>query len=199
MNAAMPPARWALATACSATVVLPEDSGPKTSMTRPRGSPPMPRATSRAIEPVGMTSIGGRLFSPRRITDPLPNWRSICARAVSSAFSRSAGAGMSSPLERALAERRADGVVGGVVAGDPAARALVIADDARGPHRQSRWSRPDLWTTGLRPDAVDDISPNTCSRCQRHARHADPLRRDPRTAQDARTAGWSCQAGIVAM
>ena len=28
MNAAMPPARWALATACRATVVLPEDSGP---------------------------------------------------------------------------------------------------------------------------------------------------------------------------
>ena len=28
MNAAMPPAAWALATACNATVVLPEDSGP---------------------------------------------------------------------------------------------------------------------------------------------------------------------------
>ena len=28
MNATMPPARWALATACRATVVLPEDSGP---------------------------------------------------------------------------------------------------------------------------------------------------------------------------
>lgn len=28
MNAAIPPAAWALATACSATVVLPEDSGP---------------------------------------------------------------------------------------------------------------------------------------------------------------------------
>ena len=28
MNAAMPPAAWALATACRATVVLPEDSGP---------------------------------------------------------------------------------------------------------------------------------------------------------------------------
>ncbi len=28
MNATMPPPRWALATACSATVVLPEDSGP---------------------------------------------------------------------------------------------------------------------------------------------------------------------------
>ncbi len=28
MKATMPPLRWALATACSATVVLPEDSGP---------------------------------------------------------------------------------------------------------------------------------------------------------------------------
>ena len=28
MNAAIPPARWALATACSAIVVLPEASGP---------------------------------------------------------------------------------------------------------------------------------------------------------------------------
>ena len=28
MNAAMPPARWALAMACSVSVVLPEDSGP---------------------------------------------------------------------------------------------------------------------------------------------------------------------------
>src|SRR3954451_19651713 len=169
MNAAIPPARWAFATACRATVVLPEDSGPKTSTTRPRGRPPMPSATSRAIDPVGITSIGGRLSSPRRITDPLPNWRSICARAVSSAFSRSAGAGMSSPLERALAERRADAVVGGVVAGDPATRALVITDDARGPHRQSRWSRLDLWTTGLGPDAVDDTSPNRGSTCRRHA------------------------------
>ena len=48
----------------------------------------MPRAMSRAIEPVGMTSIGARTSSPRRITEPLPNWRSIWASAASSALSR---------------------------------------------------------------------------------------------------------------
>src|SRR5215207_7373978 len=61
---------------------------------RPLGIPPMPSATSRAIEPVGMTSTGARSSLPRRMTEPLPNWRSICASAVSSAFSRSAGDAM---------------------------------------------------------------------------------------------------------
>ncbi len=49
----------------------------------------MPRAMSRATEPVGITSTGARPSWPRRMTEPLPNWRSICASAVSSAFSRS--------------------------------------------------------------------------------------------------------------
>jgi hypothetical protein len=31
-----------------------------------------PSATSRAIEPVGMTEIGWRISSPSRITEPLP-------------------------------------------------------------------------------------------------------------------------------
>jgi hypothetical protein len=44
---------------------------------------------------------------------------------------------MSSPLERALAVRRTDVVVGDVVAGEPAALVLFIADDARTPHRQT--------------------------------------------------------------
>ena len=39
INAAMPPAFWASATTCRASVVLPLDSGPKTSMMRPRGMP----------------------------------------------------------------------------------------------------------------------------------------------------------------
>ena len=38
----MPPFFWASAITCSASVVLPDDSGPKISMTRPRGTPPMP-------------------------------------------------------------------------------------------------------------------------------------------------------------
>ena len=40
MNAAMPPLAWASAMMCRQTVVLPEPSGPKTSMMRPRGMPP---------------------------------------------------------------------------------------------------------------------------------------------------------------
>ena len=39
-----------------ASVVLPDDSGPKISTTRPRGIPPMPSAASTASEPVGMTA-----------------------------------------------------------------------------------------------------------------------------------------------
>ena len=50
----------------------------------------MPSATSRAMDPVGMTSIGARTSSPRRITEPLPYCLSIWASAASSAFSRSA-------------------------------------------------------------------------------------------------------------
>ncbi len=88
-NAAMPPFFWTLATACSAMEVLPEPSGPYTSTTRPRGRPPMPSAMSREIAPVGMISTGARASSPIRMTDPLPNWRSIWASAVSGAFSRS--------------------------------------------------------------------------------------------------------------
>ena len=89
MNAAMPPAFCAFATACSATVVFPLLSGPYISTMRPRGRPPRPSATSSAIEPVGITSTGTRVSSPRRMTEPLPNCRSIWRRAVSRAFSLS--------------------------------------------------------------------------------------------------------------
>ena len=43
---------------CRAMVVLPEDSGPKISTTRPRGKPPTPSAASNEIEPVEITEIG---------------------------------------------------------------------------------------------------------------------------------------------
>src|SRR3954465_62739 len=49
----------------------------------------MPRATSSEIAPLGITSIGARVSSPRRMTAPLPCCRSICASAAVSAFSRS--------------------------------------------------------------------------------------------------------------
>src|SRR5215470_6415908 len=44
---------------------------------------------SSEIAPVGITSIGARTSSPSRITEPLPNCRSIWARAVSRALSLS--------------------------------------------------------------------------------------------------------------
>src|SRR4051812_23069098 len=74
-------------------------------MTRPRGRPPMPSATSRAIDPVGITSIGARVSSPSRMTAPLPCCRSICASAVVSALSRSKPA-MDAPLDRSDGRRR---------------------------------------------------------------------------------------------
>src|SRR5512143_3994701 len=49
----------------------------------------MPSATSRAIDPLGMISTATRCPSPRRMTEPLPYWRSICPSAASSAFARS--------------------------------------------------------------------------------------------------------------
>ncbi len=90
MNAAVPPFRCAWPTTESASVVLPDDSGPKTSTTRPRGKPPIPIAQSTASEPVGIASITNPSREPRRMIAPLPNWRSIWESAPSIAFKRSA-------------------------------------------------------------------------------------------------------------
>src|SRR5579883_3256038 len=74
-------------------VVLPEDSGPKISMTRPRGTPPTPSAASNEIEPVEMVETGATAsLLPRRIIDPLPNCFSICESASSTARVRSSAA-----------------------------------------------------------------------------------------------------------
>ena len=43
--------------ACSVIVVFPELSGPKISMIRPRGKPPIPRALSSDIDPVDGQSV----------------------------------------------------------------------------------------------------------------------------------------------
>jgi hypothetical protein len=62
-------------------VVLPEDSGPKISTTRPRGTPPTPNAASNEIAPVEITAIGTMAsFDPSRMMEPLPNCFSICAK-----------------------------------------------------------------------------------------------------------------------
>lgn len=59
MNAASPPAFCTSPMMCSATVVLPDDSGPYISMMRPLGTPPMPSAISSDSDPVDtpLTSI----------------------------------------------------------------------------------------------------------------------------------------------
>src|SRR5438552_2661484 len=87
MKAQIPPFFWASATVWSASVVFPEDSGPKISTTRPRGSPPTPSAMSSPSEPDGMVSMSiERSFLPSRMIEPLPKLRSIWASAASRAF-----------------------------------------------------------------------------------------------------------------
>ena len=77
-NAAVPPAFWASAITCNVSVVLPEDSGPYISTTLPLGRPPIPRATSRPIEPVEIDSkYLEASLSPSLITEPFPNCLSI--------------------------------------------------------------------------------------------------------------------------
>src|SRR5438270_7366656 len=75
---------------CRASVVLPELSGPKISMTRPRGTPPIPIAASRLNEVVEIEDTSATSRSPRRMIDPLPNFFSILSSAASTAFPRSA-------------------------------------------------------------------------------------------------------------
>ena len=76
---------------CSESVVLPDDSGPKISTMRPRGTPPTPRAASTPIDPVEIAEMAVNSFAPSRMIEPLPNWRSICVNAVSAAFNLSVG------------------------------------------------------------------------------------------------------------
>src|SRR6266404_9657265 len=88
MNAACPPSFCASAMMCSVIVVLPPDSGPKTSMTRPRGKPPTPSAASIDRHPLGITLTGTRMSRlPSRMIAPLPWSFSICDIAAASNFS----------------------------------------------------------------------------------------------------------------
>ena len=85
MNAATPPSFCIAAIVCSVSVVLPEDSGPKTSMIRPRGMPRPPRARSRLSAPVCMPGTMSDGSSSSRMIEPLPYVFSICPSALSSA------------------------------------------------------------------------------------------------------------------
>src|SRR3978361_2179160 len=106
MKAQMPPFFWPSATVCSASVVLPEDSGPQISTTRPRGSPPTPSAMSSPSEPDEMVSTSiERSFLPSFITEPLPNCRSIWESAAPTALVLS--------MEEPSTIRRAEADMGG--------------------------------------------------------------------------------------
>ena len=75
------------------SVVLPEDSGPKTSTIRPRGMPPIPSARSSESAPVGIAAhFTSAPSSPMRMIVPLPNSRSICVSAPARASLRALAA-----------------------------------------------------------------------------------------------------------
>src|SRR5580704_2137879 len=87
MKAQMPPLFCPSAPVCSASVVLREDAGAYISTTRPRGRPPTPSAMSSPSEPEEIVSMSiERSFLPSRITEPLPNWRSIWESAADRAL-----------------------------------------------------------------------------------------------------------------
>ena len=57
-----PPDACTSAMACRATVVLPDDSGPYTSIIRPRGYPPTLMQRSSASEPLEDVAISKSVF-----------------------------------------------------------------------------------------------------------------------------------------
>jgi hypothetical protein len=74
ISAAIPPRRWAAATACNSNVDTPEDSGPRTSTMRPRGRPPTPTIRSSSANPSGMTWTPKVVVAPSRWIEPCPNF-----------------------------------------------------------------------------------------------------------------------------
>src|SRR6186997_2800670 len=89
MKATTPPRFCASARTCWQSVVLPDDSGPKISVIRPRGTPPTPTARSSAIDPVGIESTACRSAVPSFMMEPRPNCFSIDRMAASTARERS--------------------------------------------------------------------------------------------------------------
>ena len=57
---------------CKAKVVFPEDSGPKTSIILPFGTPPTPKAISNERHPVEIASTSRVAVPPNLIMDPSP-------------------------------------------------------------------------------------------------------------------------------
>src|SRR5436305_2904676 len=93
MNAHIPPVLCASASVWYSSVVLPDDSGPKTSTMRPRGMPPTPSARSSDRAPVGIAATRtAASSSPILMIEPLPKARSIWPSAPFSAASRALAA-----------------------------------------------------------------------------------------------------------
>ena len=115
------------------SVVLPEDSGPKTSTMRPRGTPPMPSARSSESAPVGIAATRTCApSSPMRMTVPLPNSRSICVSAPWRAAAR-AFAAFSSSVALIVSSSLLSIAITYV-------RGITVRDDADGTRRTA--SRP---------------------------------------------------------
>mmetsp|Transcript_3011 Transcript_3011/g.7475 ORF Transcript_3011/g.7475 Transcript_3011/m.7475 type:complete len:205 (-) Transcript_3011:180-794(-) len=95
---AMDPDFCISAIACSASVVLPLDSGPNTSTTRPLGMPP-PSAASRGRQPLGNVSMATEGLSPSFMMEPLPYLSWMLAIVWSSSSSRFLMASSSGPGE----------------------------------------------------------------------------------------------------
>ena len=132
----------------------------------------MPSATSSAMEPVGITAIWMTGRSPRRITEPLPNCLSICARARSSAFSRSGPAAIvchpcASPASSRMLRRHADTLGAGSDRKQPTGR--------------------DLWTDRL-CSPVDNTPSHTMSYERRRDRDTPQTAERPQRSAQARRA-----------
>src|ERR1700737_62794 len=96
---------------------------------RPRGTPPTPRAASTPIDPLEIELIAANSFDPSLMIAPLPNWRSICVRAVSAAFNLSVG--MLTMFLLRYASPRKEIAVGGVGSMD-----IRVVNRVYGPRRQ---------------------------------------------------------------
>src|SRR5688572_3745537 len=113
---------------------------------RPRGTPPMPSARSSESAPVEIASIGIALWSPRRISEPAPNWRSIwvtaASRAASLALASLAPASISAFLGSAISSITSSAAVRGQL--KLCQRGVL------------RTLRPDFRTVESDPDATEE-------------------------------------------
>src|ERR1700750_880993 len=95
---------------------------------RPRGMPPMPSARSSDSAPVGIAlTLTWAPSSPMRMTEPLPNWRSIWVRAPARAVSRAlmAFSSVAGILKYDLSRQRNSGQFGGPIGRNRTVRVFV--------------------------------------------------------------------------